>query len=179
MKKFFKNVAFYLHAGDYSLVYFGVLLFTVTIFGYAGIWRGITLALEKKALITQFESLEQELMQKDEVMLDTQKNLKEVQPYLAYFDQSLPAEPNLEDYLQEVALSFSKVGFTLTKFSVAEVEEQTLTLEIDLLGPEGNIPSLLKSIDTLTRLTVLDKLETAVGNKETKTNLKLKVYYIK
>lgn len=176
--KIFKRLLFYLYAGDYSLIYVLLLFFSVTIFGYEGIFKGTLAARDKLQLLSQYRDLENKLVEKDSMMVNTENVLQTNQAALDKLNTSIPSDLSGEDYLQEIAVALANDGFTIQNFNVLKVLDQTIQVHIELLGAANNLPKLYKSLSNLSRLTVLNSSDTQIGDRDTRTRLDLNIYYL-
>jgi Tfp pilus assembly protein PilO len=178
MKRFIKKVVFYLYVGDYSLVYFSMLAFSIVILGYLGIVPGIRGIIDKQQKLQEYTVLEEKLKEKESRLFEVSNDLRAAEEYLPYLEASLPTTNQTEDFLSEFTQRAAESGFRVNSFKVLEIADTNLKVLVELQGDYLNLPNFIRGLNNMNRVALLETSNTRISERSTDTDMTLVLYFM-
>ncbi len=142
-----------------------IFLFNIIVFGYFGVFRGVTSIVRKRELIEQYVEMNRNL----EANFATVQLLE---PFVkggkgAFFvHDAITDEPQTVEYLEELVKQTGRQGFILEKFSVKRelLSEGEIEIRVSFLGNENRSFDLLNAIESFDRLTKVETVSIDYGH---------------
>ncbi|MFC1622260.1 hypothetical protein ACFL13_02700 [Patescibacteria group bacterium] len=137
----------------YERVYLGLFLITLVYLGIFGIFPLLKQGISRYKTVVEMRRINDILLQKIEVLEEKSPSRARYRGYLSMLKYSFPKEPDPQNFLGEVVSAVNFNFFEQKSFSTHEVGDTSLSLEVEVVGSEKRIGSLIGSFENLYRLT--------------------------
>lgn len=147
----------------------------LVVFGIFGLRPTIVSLTQKNKYKTDLIRVKNELKSKINWLDKEGKSYESVKPYLQNIQTAVPDKPDLQNYLSEFVKVSSENGFIVNNFAQNQKLEGEILLNIDLTGTESGFYDLIKSIQSLNRITYIQNAE-LYNDGESSVKLLLKIF---
>ena len=158
--------------------YFGIFVLSTTIVGFFGI-RPEFMILFKTIV------LKSDLTHRKIVLEEKQKNLRIYEKAsnglsgsIDRLNIAMPESPDMENYLVSINQAANLNEMYINSFSAVFLGKNTIAMDILLLGKTNKIGNLIKSIETLKRITKIKSIEVYNAGVEPYIKIKSEIYYL-
>lgn len=151
-----------------------LLIFFVTTVPY---WKGL---VARYTSLREINAISTKIDNRTNYLKAATTDLQSIEYAIDFLAESIPKQDEMGTYLSTTSKTISQKGFKLQEFFVTPNKENKEVINLDMTI-EGNIlrtPELIKALENLRRLTVVEEVQVTPKATVGKVSLKVSVYNI-
>ncbi len=148
------------------------------IFGWFGLVPSIGAAVKKteyKNALISTKNLFQTIMENSD---KAQFQVDVSQKFAKRFGEIMPQTSNVQTYLEDFVKAVSNDGYIISSLRAFEESENETSLNVELAGSARNLHKLVRSIESLQRITTIKRLNVFENDKETLIQMVTTIYQL-
>jgi Tfp pilus assembly protein PilO len=161
-----------------SLIYSSLLLITIIVFDFAGVYSLYRISMQKYQTLTKLRKLVADLNQKSENTHLLKQKLDESKFYLDELEKAIPKTQRVEDYTAELVKVAASKGFKHRKMNIQHIEKEFVLLRAYFQGPSSQVGPLISAIESMERLASVQSFRYNVSGETAEMSMYIKIYYL-
>ncbi len=162
----------------YASLYTIVLLFTLVIYGFFGVYPLIRVTERKFNTLNELTDLNRRLLKKKANINDTKEALEKARFYTNELESAIPLRPEVEDFMVSLVGEAGSDGYRQRNFYIQDVLDGEVTLRAKLRGSAGQFTFLIADIETMDRLTKINSFRYSLREDTASVEVNLMIYFL-
>lgn len=159
-------------------LYMVIFLLSSIILGYLGIRPQFINLLNILNLKADLIHKKVVLEEKQKILRGYEKTNNNLSEFINRLNLSMPESPDMENYLISINQAANLNEMYINSFSAVFLGKNTIAIDTILLGKTNKIGDLIKSIETLKRITKIKSIEVYNAGVEPYIKIKSEIYYL-
>ncbi len=143
-----------------------ILLFILNVvtFSYPIIYKGYQSVVEKNAKILEYNQVNRDLESNLEKVSSYRNYMNSKEAQIATLNRAIPSHLESAEFLMLLTDAASPYGYLVEKLQVDNSNPNEVIINIDMLGPSSTASSVIKDVENLSRLTIIDDVKVKPSN---------------